>query len=363
MMLLALVLNSVIQGSLTAKLVPMAPSDKARLRWSPKGATISLSLEGDALVGSFRLGQKDAPAIKVKLTKGAGAEHYDHLWVDMNRDGLPYDSEILTTTPNERTKKWWSSFGPTSVPIPIVGEPSRPYPLNFWFVSDPAEPNAPAQLRWSRSGWHEGTLEIGGKPAWILITEMNMDGVFDQRDAWFLARDRAGVLAAMSRNLEDHAWLDGIAYRPTKIDPHGRALTFESFDPDITEADEARKRDSLAPDREAPRAEKPMVFSHDFPAAEKQAQAEKKRLFIDFETTWCGPCKTMDQWVYTAKAVVEASQGTVAVKVDGDEQRELVKRFSVGAYPTLILLDENGKEIRRAVGYRSVAEMTKFFTK
>ncbi len=358
MVLLALILNQV-----TVKLEPVTPSDKAQLRWSPKGATVALTLDGDALVGSFKLGPQNAAPITVKLTKGAGASYYDHLWVDMNRDGQPYDNEILTTTPNERTKKWWSSFGPTSVPIPVPDGPTRSYPLNFWFVFDPAEPNAAPQLRWSRSGWHEGTVEIGGKPAWVLITEMNMDGVFDQRDAWFLARSREDLLKAMSRNLEDHAWLDGIAYRPTSIDLHGRTLTFESFDPGITEGDETQKRDTLAPDREAPRAEKPMVFSHDFAAAERQARAERKPLFVDFETTWCGPCKTMDQWVYTAKSVVEAANGVVSVKVDGDEHRDLVKRFAVGAYPTLILLDANGKELKRAVGYRSVAEMTKFFAR
>ena len=31
------------------------------------------------------------------------------------------------------------------------------------------------------------------------------------------------------------------------------------------------------------------------------------------------------------------------------------------AYPTLILLGPDGKEIRRAVGYRSVAQMVEFF--
>ncbi|MEQ1822896.1 MAG: thioredoxin family protein [Fimbriimonadaceae bacterium] len=356
---LALGLQTPITATLEAKL----PNDKERLRWSPKGAIVSLKAEDKALVGEFSLGPKSANKIKVKLTKGEGATYFDHLWVDLNRDGQPYDSEILTTTPNERNKKWWSSFGPSSIPIPEAAGKSRPYPLNFWFVFDPAEPTAQPQLRWSRSGWHEGTVQIGGKPAWVLITESNMDGIFDQRDAWFLSRDREGLLKAMSRNLEDHAWLDGVAYRPTAIDADGHTLSFESFNPGVTEAEESQKRDTLAPDREAPRAEKPLSFSHDFAEAEKRARKEGKPLFVDFETSWCGPCKSMDEWVYTAKAVVEAAREIVSVKVDGDEHRDLVKRFKVGAYPTLILIDKSGKEIRRAVGYRSIEEMRKFFEK
>ena len=31
-----------------------------------------------------------------------------------------------------------------------------------------------------------------------------------------------------------------------------------------------------------------------FAAALKQAQAENKIVFIDFFTTWCGPCKKLD---------------------------------------------------------------------
>jgi thioredoxin-related protein len=70
----------------------------------------------------------------------------------------------------------------------------------------------------------------------------------------------------------------------------------------------------------------------------------------------------MDAYVYTAQAVVDAAAGVVPVKRDGDIQRELVKKYAVEAYPTLILLDAEGKELRRAVGYQSVKQMTAFFT-
>ena len=91
------------------------------------------------------------------------------------------------------------------------------------------------------------------------------------------------------------------------------------------------------------------------------ARAQRKLLFVDFETTWCGPCKSMDRWVYTAEKVVTAAAGVIAVKVDGDEHRDLVRRFAVEAYPTMILLSPTGVEIRRARGYRSVDAMATFF--
>jgi thiol-disulfide isomerase/thioredoxin len=202
-----------------------------------------------------------------------------------------------------------------------------------------------------------GEVAIGGKPAFVLVTEMEMDGVFDQRDAWMLARERSQLYGASSRPLDGHAWLDGVAYRPVAIDPHGRSISFEAFDPGITEAEEAAKADIYAADRNAPRAEKPLEFGRDLAAALAQAKKDGKRVLVDFETTWCGPCATMNQLVYTSKPVVDAAKDVLAVKVDGDEHRDLVKQYGVSAYPTIVLLASDGKEVRRAVGYRSVAEM------
>ena len=118
--------------------------------------------------------------------------------------------------------------------------------------------------------------------------------------------------------------------------------------------------DSLREDREAPRAKAPLEFMRDFEAAEALAKKTNRPLFIDFETTWCGPCKLMDQYVYTAADVVNAATTVrvVAVKVDGDERPDLKKRFGVNAFPTLITIDWRGHEQDRSVGYQSVVETT-----
>ena len=191
-----------------------------------------------------------------------------------------------------------------------------------------------------------------------------MDGVFNRGDSWGLATGEKMLLGARgSSSLGSHAWLGERAYRVTKVDPNGLSLEFQPFDPGISRAEELKLKDTLAPDRQAKRATRPLVFRHDFAQAEAAARDAGKPLFIDFETTWCGPCKAMTKWVYSAQQVVDAAAGAdiIAVQVDGDERRDLVKRFSVKAYPTMILLWPNGVETR-ARGYRSVAEMAKFFS-
>ncbi len=344
------------------------PAPGESLRWSPKGAKVPLRETRDgALSGSFPLGPAGAPPIRVRLERTPDARHYDVLRIDLDRDGELGDAERFHGTPKEQRGKWWSSFeAELRIPVPAAGDQNtrstRPYPVALWFVEDPREPDAAPVLRWSRRGWHEGTFEVDGRPAFVLVSEMHMDGVFDQRDAWALARDRNDLLSAPARSLETHCWLDGAAYRPVVIDPDGRFIEFEAFDPGITEAEERAKADRYAADRAAPRAEHPVSFGHDFDAAVAEARRTGSRVFIDFDTTWCGPCALMKKIVYTAEAVAKAAEPVVAVEVDGDDNRDLVKRFGVNAYPTMILLTPDGTELRRAVGYRGVAAMVEFLS-
>lgn len=354
--------------------VRLAPGDASsgRLRWSPKGAKVSLSPDGDALVGRFPLGPVGAPEIGVRLARTEGAAHFDRLWVDVDRDGVDDEGEWLATSVSEQRGKWWTSAQATlTVPsTPVVelragdggdgAAVARPYPVSLWFVEDPFEPDAAPALRWSRRGWHEGECVLDGRPAWVLITEMEMDGVFDQRDAWALARDRDALLSAPSRGMESHAWLDGAAYRVTSIDPDGARVGFAPYDPGMTEAEERERSDATAVDRAAPRAATPLAFGADLTAAMAEAKASGRRVFVDFQTTWCGPCRTMEQLVYTADEVVKAAAGTIAVKLDGDVERELTRRYGVTAYPTMLLLDADGAEVRRLVGYQHVADMARF---
>jgi len=68
----------------------------------------------------------------------------------------------------------------------------------------------------------------------------------------------------------------------------------------------------------------------------------------------------MTEMVFTARDVVDAADGVICVKVDGDERKDLVERFSVNGYPTGVVLAPDGTEAGRFVGYQSVSQMTAF---
>lgn len=83
------------------------------------------------------------------------------------------------------------------------------------------------------------------------------------------------------------------------------------------------------------------------------AKSQNQYVFVDFYTTWCGPCKRLDKITYQDAAVVEFLGSTVAVKYDAEKGVgiELAKEYKVGAYPTLVIIGPDGNEVDRHIGY------------
>ncbi|WJS93846.1 thioredoxin family protein [Flavobacterium johnsoniae] len=95
-------------------------------------------------------------------------------------------------------------------------------------------------------------------------------------------------------------------------------------------------------------------FEHNtFKEALAKAKAEKKLLFMDCFTTWCGPCKMMAKEIFPQAQVGEYMNANfVSIKMDMEkgEGIELAKTYSVNAYPTLLFMDSDGKVVHRATG-------------
>lgn len=89
------------------------------------------------------------------------------------------------------------------------------------------------------------------------------------------------------------------------------------------------------------------------------AGKEKKMIFIDFYTTWCGPCKMMSSEVFTQEQVgTYFNRVFVNMKVDAEkgEGVELAKKYQVRAYPTFVVLRADGTEVYRTSGTRPAEE-------
>lgn len=105
------------------------------------------------------------------------------------------------------------------------------------------------------------------------------------------------------------------------------------------------------------------AWKTDYAEALKTAAAEKKMVLLDFTgSDWCPPCKMLHSEILTQDAFNEfADEKLVLVELDypnakpqSDELKkqnaELAETYGIEGYPTLIVLDSDGKEVKREVG-------------
>jgi len=91
----------------------------------------------------------------------------------------------------------------------------------------------------------------------------------------------------------------------------------------------------------------------------KMAREQHKMIFTDCYTVWCVPCKGMDKLVFTQDSVADFfNSHFINVKLDMEkgEGPAAVKTYKIGAFPTYLLFDENGKQVYKFVGGMSAAE-------
>lgn len=90
------------------------------------------------------------------------------------------------------------------------------------------------------------------------------------------------------------------------------------------------------------------------------ARMQNKLVFMDCYTSWCGPCKAMASRVFTQEKVGEyfnANFVSVKMNMETEEGRPLAKKYKIEAYPTMLILDADGKELKRIVGYQESDEL------
>jgi len=108
-------------------------------------------------------------------------------------------------------------------------------------------------------------------------------------------------------------------------------------------------------------------WSNDLSRGIGDAKSKHKPIMVDFYTSWCGWCKKLDQDTYSNTKVRNLSQKFICVKVDGDKSPNLISKYQIRGYPTIVFLDPAGNEITRIVGYADAgtlsAKMSEIATK
>jgi len=106
------------------------------------------------------------------------------------------------------------------------------------------------------------------------------------------------------------------------------------------------------------------VWGTDYSAALAEAAQQKRNVLLDFTgSDWCGWCIRIDKEIFSTPEFKEfAAKNLILLTVDfpnnkpqsasvKKQNEELQKKYSVDGFPTLVLLNPEGKEIARQVGY------------
>jgi thioredoxin reductase (NADPH) len=90
---------------------------------------------------------------------------------------------------------------------------------------------------------------------------------------------------------------------------------------------------------------------------ERELREAKGIVFVDFYSTFCGPCRTFSP-LYEAWAK-EYGGKIRFLKVNSERARELFERYQIQGVPTLLILDEKGNVIRKSVGLKEITDVEK----
>ncbi|WP_443939485.1 thioredoxin family protein [Pedobacter sp. MW01-1-1] len=87
-----------------------------------------------------------------------------------------------------------------------------------------------------------------------------------------------------------------------------------------------------------------------------KAKAEKKAIFIDTYTTWCGPCRVMSQTIFPQKDVGDFYNANfVNLKLDAENESThgFFKKYKPSAFPTYYWINEEGELLNTETGSTS----------
>ena len=89
---------------------------------------------------------------------------------------------------------------------------------------------------------------------------------------------------------------------------------------------------------------------------DKEVLQSEKRVLVDFNAEWCGPCKMMKP---VLEEISQSNNEIKIVSINVDNEDELASKYNISSIPCLVLI-ENGEEINRSIGLISRSELDSF---
>lgn len=90
--------------------------------------------------------------------------------------------------------------------------------------------------------------------------------------------------------------------------------------------------------------------------AEFSEVLEKDVAFVDFFTTWCGPCKMLGP---VLENISDNVDGASFFKIDVDDAEEIAAKYGIMSIPTVFAF-KKGEVVAKNVGYNGPEALEKF---
>lgn len=92
----------------------------------------------------------------------------------------------------------------------------------------------------------------------------------------------------------------------------------------------------------------------------EKASRTDQIVFMDIYTTWCAPCKLMDEYVFTDPDTKKfMDENFINYKVDAEKGngQTVATMYGASTYPTLVFLDKDGRVLARRQGATTITEL------
>jgi peroxiredoxin len=350
---------SVERAIVTLKCTPAKAEDKS---------TIPASVARDAQVftGELKWAGNKMPGHKFLLVQSTGKPSY--IFVDIDKNGEFSPEEKFSFSPYENMKPS-DSEGEVIIQFPMPTSPYKTYPVRLRHrkADEKQEKEGVRYLSHSFETYATGTVDIQGRKTLVQFQVKSTDGTVNGRDGYSgMDSDGDGKIdtsfvsseSAYAKN-EAVIFRVGERYVSTKLVDGEKGIFVLREHPASD-----YKRIELRLGGELP----DFNFTDFAGKTRKLSEFRGKYLLLEFWGTWCGPCvgevpnfkkayekyhtrgfeilgMDQDKEIDSVKKFI-ADQGITWTNATTESINELIEqRFRIVAYPTTILLDQQGKII------------------
>lgn len=126
----------------------------------------------------------------------------------------------------------------------------------------------------------------------------------------------------------------------------------------------ATEKEQIATAASAVSSSEETVWITDYKKAQQQAKSTHKFLLLQFTgSDWCPPCRLMQKEILSTREFQDyASKNFVLMEVDfprarvqapevAEQNQMLAHQFGIEAFPTIIILNTEGKKVGELVGF------------